>query len=563
MTQSASIPLSLRLPAAILRFWTDDADGDPGLAGAEIYRLTRGQRGFHLVAPGTLAITAESGDAAVFDTALHLGQRVIDLAAGVEEEIRLLVLPGELHLRDGLPKAGSDRLVETAPSVFRHLEPGVVHLTGWVLRMLELPRESTEAVIARDSGDPQPPLFRAGRRQPEISPWRNAEILNRRIRAITRSDLMATGGELLSSPAWRIEGPVGCGKSYLAHQLLLKAKTPRLWLRGEPQHRTTGSFAQQIVDQMSTATAHDPTGPLFPRYSGSHSGNWPPRVVKDGGIEELTSLLAGLAAGVDRTFYLVIDDLEQCCEDYLQIISQMASLQEVGRSFRLLLIGRSGISLPEDLQSLPTLEVDPFTDQEMSEFSPQLFSGLSLPTPTRDRLHEATQGCPFALEEAMVALIREQSLRRVYGGFFFAGQDSTEFSPSPRLLGHLQAEAFRVGVETPIHLLSLVESGIPAGILGETANGSGTADPRELGGGCHGQSAAHHSRDSLGPRSRFHLPRLRRGPGLWTRTRFDPGSSCSHRRDPGRSRVAAASLSGRPIVSCEVPQQRRHLCSKP
>jgi hypothetical protein len=96
---TASQTLSYHLPAAILRFWTGESDGETGLAGAEIFRLTRGHKGFHLVAPGTLAVTAESGDPAIFETALDLGQRVIDLAAAADEQIRLLVLPGEVHSR--------------------------------------------------------------------------------------------------------------------------------------------------------------------------------------------------------------------------------------------------------------------------------------------------------------------------------------------------------------------------------------------------------------------------------------------------------------------------------
>jgi len=479
MSQPTNNPLSFRLPAAILRFWTDDSEGAPGLAEAEIYRLSRGQRGFHLVAPGTLAITAESGDAAIFDTALHLGQRAIDLAAGSEGNPRLLVLPGELHLGDGPAHATPDLLVEQAPTVFSALEPGIVHVTGWVLRMLELPRDSVEVIIDRDPSDPQPPLFKTGRRQPETTPWRNKEILNRRVRPIPRSDLTASGRELLSSPAWRIEGPLGCGKSYFAHQLLLNAKIPRLWLRGEPKHRRTGSFAQQIVDQITAKTAKDPDSPLFPRFTESGFGTWPPTLGQDGGFEELSGLLASLPAATDSTFYLVVDDLEQCGEGDLQILSQLASLQDVGRSFRFLLIGRTGLSLPDALQSLPTLMVEPFTDQEMNQFSPQIFSGLSLPTPLQDRLHEATHGSPFALEEAMIALIRERSLRRVYGGFFFAGKDTTDFSPSPRLLAHLEAEAYRVGVETPVHLLSLVESGVPAEILSDAAAKIGHPAPKK------------------------------------------------------------------------------------
>ncbi len=470
MSQPDNPPLAYRLPAAFLRFWTEDAEADAGLAGAEIFRLSRGQRGFHLVAPGTLAITAESGDHALFDSAVDLGLRVLALSAEGGEKLRLLVIPGEVHHADGSLQVGSDRLIENAPTVFAALEPGAVHVTGWVSKMLELPRETIEVTLPSDPSNPQPPVMRIGRRQPEISPWRNSEILNRRIRPIERPQLTEAGRKLLSSPAWRLEGPLGCGKSYFGHQLLLEAKTPRLWLRAEPAHRATGSFARQIVDQITASRQHDPYSPLTPKPASEDFGSWPPSVGEDGGIEELSGLLAGLAAGAAGTFYLVVDDLEQCSPGDLQILAQMASLQEVGRSFRILLIGRSGTALPKTLQALPALEVDPFTDQEMSQFSPQLFSGLSLPTPMQDRLHQATQGCPFALEEAMVALIREQSLRRVYGGFFFAGQDTADFSPSPRLISHLQAEAFRVGVETPIHLLSLVESGVPAEILGEAVS---------------------------------------------------------------------------------------------
>ena len=405
-------------------------------------------------------------------------------------------------------------------------------MTGWVLRMLELPRQSEEVVIDRDRSDPQPPLFRTGSRRPEITPWRNSEILNRRIRTIPRSDLTQTGRELLSSPAWRLEGPLGCGKTYFAHQLLLNAKIPRLWLRGEPKHRRTGSFAQQIVEQISATTAHDPHSPLLPRHTGSGFVSWPPAVGRDGGIEELSGLLAGLAAGIDGTFYLVVDDLEQCSPGDLQILSQMASLQEVGRAFRLLLIGRTGISLPDALESLPTLGVEPFTDQEMNQFSPQLFAGLSLPTSMQDRLHVATHGCPFALEEAMIALIREQTLRRVYGGFFFAGQETTEFSPSPRLLAHLQAEAYRVGVEIPVHLLSWWSQGcprrssaIPPRRLDIRHPRTGIDMPNPL--GCSS------SPNSLGSGSQLHLSRIRRSFRLWSRARLGSGLALSHRQDPG------------------------------
>lgn len=477
MSDKSTHSLAQRLPAAFLRFWTDDPRNEPGLIDAELYRLTRGQRGFHRVAPGTLAITPETGDPAIVDTALHLGQQLIELAAQESQQVRLMILPGEVHVSEDRVKPASDLLVERAPSAFANLEPGVVHVTGWVLRMLEIPREATDVTGPRDSGDQLPPLFRAGPRRAEIAPWRNLEILNRRVKAVPRETLLAAGRELLSSPVWRLEGPVGCGKSFFAHHLLLAAKTPRFWIRGEPCHRSGGSLARQVVDQLVAAANRQATAAILPQVGDPGTGGWLPTPHPEDPAEQLSTLLGRIAATSDRTFYVVIDDLEQCSASDLETISQLMSMQEVGRSFRLLLVGRSGTELPTEIRSLPSLQVEPFDEQEMSQFSPQLFSGLSLPSSTQNRLHDATLGCPFALEEAMIALIREQSLRRIYGGFFFAGQDSADFSPSPRLLSHLQAETFRVGVENPAHLLSMLETGLPPEILSEAGRELGQPIP--------------------------------------------------------------------------------------
>ena len=192
------------MPTAVLRFWIDEANTDTGLAEAEIFRLTRGKRGFHRVAPGILAITAESGDPAIFDTALHLGDRIAAAARKSDAPIKFLVLPGEIHLENGSPLPLSDRLVELAPQTFADLDPGVVHVTGWVLRMLELSRASSPAPAPAPGSrsHDRPPLFKTGRRLEETTPWRNAEILNRKIKTIPRRELEAEGTKLLPAPAW-------------------------------------------------------------------------------------------------------------------------------------------------------------------------------------------------------------------------------------------------------------------------------------------------------------------------------------------------------------------------
>ena len=106
----------------------------------------------------------------------------------------------------------------------------------------------------------------------------------------------------------------------------------------------------------------------------------------------------------------------------------------------------------------------------MGECASQLFAGLSLPISVQSRLLEAAAGNPFALEEGMVALIREKSMRRIYGSFFFSGDEHADYSPSLRLVCHLQAEACRLGGPIPYYILSHLEKGAPAEPVGAAAS---------------------------------------------------------------------------------------------
>lgn len=465
-----TLPLKLRLPAAILRFWSDKDPASADIAADQLSRRTRSRPGFHHLGPETLAVTAESGDPAIYDTAIHLGLQLVAATGKDRSQLCVLVLPGEILLHDGTAESEANLLAERAPSWFTGLQPGAVHLTGWVLRMLELPRQTHELAVSGTVSDQRLPVFRIGLRLPEFSPWRNAEILNRRIKVIHRLGSMTQGGELLASAAWRIQGPVGCGKSHFAHHLLYAAKAPRLWLRGEPAHRRTGSWASRIVQQLETAAADDGIMPPFPQLDDIGLLETLRDMATGDPAEALPRVLAGIASGVDSTFYLVIDDLEQATPEDLLELEQLIGRRELGGSFRLLLVGRRGLALPSKLQDLTTLEIGPLDEEAMGEFSQQLFAGLSLPQPTQKRLCDATAGCPLALEEGMIALIREQSLRRVYGSFFFAGRESAGFSPSPRFLCHLQGETIRLGIPGPLHLLSVAETSIPAELLQHAAD---------------------------------------------------------------------------------------------
>ena len=44
----------------------------------------------------------------------------------------------------------------------------------------------------------------------------------------------------------------------------------------------------------------------------------------------------------------------------------------------------------------------------------------------------------------MIELIRDKEVRRIYGSFFFGGQESAHYRPSLRLVCHVEAEAARL-----------------------------------------------------------------------------------------------------------------------
>jgi len=476
-TSETLVSFELRLPAAILRFWSQGTSAG-GSVEDDLGGLIPAELGFHNLSPGTVAITAESGDPAIFDSAVYLGEHLIAGARRRGVELSLLILPGEIVRRGETVELATDALIESSPTWFSGLEPNKIHMTGWTVHMREQPCEVREIRAQAGMANEQSlPIFQTESLLGDITPWRNPDILNRKIRPVVRKALTEEGKKLLSEPAWRIQGPVGCGKSHFAHHLLEAAAVPRIWVRGAPAHRKRFGLTGQLLDQMGAASKGSLSTALIPVLDDSDRLQALRQEIgssgedrAQGSVDQLPTVLQHLARSSEQPFYFVCDDLQQSTEDDLEAIETLLGRSELGRGFRLLLIGRGGTMLPDALKSLPTLTVGPFEEDEMRQFSPQLFSGLSLPASTRDRLYESTSGCPFALEEGMIALIREKSLRRVYGSFFFAGQDSAGFSPSPRFLCHLQAEAFRLGIDEQLHMLSIIDGGAPQSIIGRAAS---------------------------------------------------------------------------------------------
>ena len=142
----------------------------------------------------------------------------------------------------------------------------------------------------------------------------------------------------------------------------------------------------------------------------------------------------------------------------------------------LVLIGRTGTPWPAGWEPIPSVVVPPLSLAESEQMADHLFAGLSTPSTVRQRFLAAAGGCPFFLEEGIATLIHRKQVRRVYGSFFFSGDDDTPFIPSPRLVAHVEAEIRRLGPSTPLRLLALAGGAAP---VAELRSAAALIDPRD------------------------------------------------------------------------------------
>ncbi len=479
----------LRLPGAVLRIWPERGSAAAADAPPRLDDLLPDLPGLHRLDSGIAVVTPEAPDPAPMDTAVHLGLTLVDSlqrrqSPAGESGPRILVSPGEVLFRQGLPSLAVDAVGEHVEAWSGNLDPGRVHITGWAASMLEEPRELSPSSVTAELLGGSIPVFEVGPPLRAGAPWRNPELLNRRLKPLPRTALFNSVKDHLTIPAWRVEGALGCGKSRLVFEVLLHSGTPALWLRAQPSRRRGRSLVRQIAEHILAPPSPSASLPLLPRIRDVQLQDeihalLPAENVDDEQAltEQLPAILARVSTGLPSPLYLVVDDVEQIDSRDSEFVNHLLDHPELGRGFHLLLVGRGGTSLPPAMHQLPTLPVHPFDPSEMEDLAEQLFDGLSLPPAVEGRLREATQGYPFALEEGMAALIREKNLRRVYGSFFFAGAESTDFQPSPRLICHLVAEAARLEALLPLQLLSAVAGAVPPERLEAAAASLGTSPP--------------------------------------------------------------------------------------
>jgi tetratricopeptide (TPR) repeat protein len=404
--------LELRLPAAALRLWIDG----PAAIVDRVAQLM--SHGTDLVAdePGLWAVVPGPGHPEVFDRAVELAQRVIS-AVGAEigrGKARSLVLPSVVAARGDDARLVDDPLLGEIRARQPQLAPDVVHLTTHAALSMERPRTQATASQLQMKGGRVLPLVTLGPPVADRPPWRNPTVLGRSPRWVPREGPAAVLADLFPLPAARVLGPLGVGKTRLVCEVLRSSGRTALW--------------RPTADQ-----------------------------------EPEPSLSDALARERQRPLWLVYDGLESAPAAVWEEIGSVLRLRDLGRGLHVLLVGRAGASWSHAAAELPELHVGALEGEEWERVCEQLYHGLSLPPVVAGRLAEGAAGSPFALEEALVHLVRDRQLRQVFGSFFFSGSESeARFEPGPRLRLHVEAEAARLGDPTPLRLAGLVEEPVPA-----------------------------------------------------------------------------------------------------
>lgn len=425
---SGALP-RLRLPAAVLRLWVE---GPPGLA-SRLAGLDVGSAGAVPVAPGSWALPPSAGDPAVFDRAVRLGQRLLGaLAAEIGHgRVRALIVPGALEAVGGQLTLLEDALLAELGRKPPALVADALHLTGHAARGLE-GRWATAAGANLQIGSGRVvPTVVLGPPAPGLPPWRNPEVLARTLRWVPRPEPTAQLEAQLQAPVVRLTGPIGVGKTRLAFEVLRGGARAALW-----------------------------------RRAGGEPGEPPPPLER------------ALAAERQRPLWLVYDTLESADDGVWREIEEVTARPDFGEALHLLLIARAGSDFRGVTAEAPQVALGALAGEEWERFCFQVYHGLALPIGVSERLAARAAGNPFALEEALLYLVRDRQLRQVFGSFFFSGaEDRAEFQPSSRFRLHSEAEAARLGEVSPLRYLALASAAVPTAELGAATFAAGGGAP--------------------------------------------------------------------------------------
>ena len=374
-------------------------------------------------------------------------------------ELRIVLLPGEIVVGKEGTETGDEPIVRSLrelPST--PFGPGI-HLTSRLASVApEDWRFGSESSWQMPTGPEIPFLRLTGWRSESRYPWHNRTLLGTEIPYRPRPELEEHLRDSLDQELLRLTGQIGVGKSRTLCRVLEAGPTRALWAAAG---RRGLSVAEQWLERMLTTGSSDDADRMLERLRKTRDEEGRAELAADTLIERL-----GSGVGSPPPV-LVGDDWQDRLPRDDELLGKLREAG-IGARLRIVLIGRTDVEWP-DAATGPVVEIPPWSRELLEDQAKGLTEGLEMPDSVRERFVDAAAGSPLSLEEGLLALIHRRLLRRVYGSFFFAGDENTEFLPSPLLAAHFLAESDRLGTTWPLSTLAAAGHPTPSAILTRVA----------------------------------------------------------------------------------------------
>ena len=440
------LPLpSLTLPVALLRFWPRDGEDPRALAAAAD----------HFDVPGVarleervFAVLPADGRSSVFDAALQLATGFFERldADNASEEISgILILPAEVIRHGEAVVLVRDALVEDLdrqpPSVPRREVAVTGYAASWLHGRFDLEKLD---LYSGPSGRRVPFLRLLGPKERTV-PWHNPRLLGRRVR-VDRPAVVASLREMKPAGAWRVEGPLGAGKTHAVWHFIENQPGAKIWIAVDQAVATGASLGRRLTREL-----HRLAPEIVPVTASELLVGAPAAQA----AETLVDWLRAACAKQQEPPWVVCDLVQAASPEDRELLSHLAAVESLPCG--LVLIRRSGDG---GFSDLPGIEIPTLGEHEAASLAGKLTDGLGIDADVEKRLLSAAAGFPLALEEGLAELVHRGLIRRVYGSFFYDGSDVAEYRPSLRLVRQVEAEARRFGDPLPLRILALAEQAI-------------------------------------------------------------------------------------------------------
>ncbi|REJ74613.1 MAG: ATP-binding protein [Acidobacteria bacterium] len=458
----------------LLKTWSNDPEALSAILRDLVQRLIEESNfeGLHLFDDTVLAVTTTAGDPDVVEAACRL-QRILLFETPASILVRGLIFPARVLIENDLLTGVDDALLRDLEVQPPQIPNRSVQLTGHAVRELES-RWLTRATLeyAGPSGRSRS-IWTLTEPSRTLSPWRNLEVLRRRTPTVMRDE----GEELrtlLGQPASLVTGALGCGKSRMVADQLATTGHPIVWANCWSQRSGGPSIAKDLLAGLTGRTDVVPRVTEIAHRHRSQLASW----WGSESIDDASALAAGVLATLeeirgDVPLHLVVDDVHRAEPFDREFLGHLLEHPALGDRLKIHLIGRGGLPWFDRLEDLPQLRLGPLGEPQIRALWQQLSDGLSIPESLSEGILQAANGHPWALEEALLQLVRRRSLRQLYGNFFYSGTEELGYEPTPRLTRHVEAEAARLGETLGSLLLAAAGVPVPEPVLSEIAEDHG------------------------------------------------------------------------------------------